>query len=104
MDMDKNYISRELFDERQRTMDKILDSDKESIASLNKAVNDTVRITDRLVTRMEELDKDIASHGERITELEKKPGKRMDSIIVNFASGVIMLIIGSIFGYMMRGF
>ena len=126
--MEGKFVSRELFDERSNRFLGLLENDKNSIEMLTKLVNqhdktleriiavEEENIKDRerdknridrmgqilqkLVTLEEERGKKVDNHHERLTELEKKPMKRIDAIMTAVITGVIMLVLGAIFGFL----
>ena len=102
--MEHEYVSRELFDERLERYAQLLKNDKESIELHTALLNEITKALERLATREEMREKTFTSYDERITELEKKPGKRADTIMINVVTGIIMLVVGAVFGYIMRGF
>ena len=104
MTMGQEFVSRDLFDGRLDLYTQLLKNDKEAIEMHTALLNEITKAVERLVTREESRDKIVEGHSERITELEKRPGRRMDTIIANVITGVIMLVIGAVFGYVMRGF
>ena len=102
--MEQEYVSRDLFDGRLELYTQLLKNDKEAIEMHTALLNEITKAVERLGTREESRDKIVENHSERITELEKRPGKRMDTIVINVVTGIIMLVVGAVFGYVMRGF
>lgn len=71
----------EVEEERQKRMDERFDRDKERLENLEVTSRDLKEITVRMDTIIENQQKQLANHEQRLAEMESKPGRRWDVIV-----------------------
>ena len=128
--MPAEYVTRELFDRSEQYMLKVMEKNNENsekvMAAMNKnelslerlivtvektleeikEIKQNVRALEEEVTRMAATEGDrrgrLDNHAESLKELKEKPVKKMEAIATSIITGVIMLLIGVLAGYIFR--
>ena len=125
------FVSRDMFEERSDKFMEFFKNDKESLRALTAIANQHEKAIERLLTLEESNVKSIAksqeltaelavmvretstigkdnagrleNHATRIKEIEDKPKKRMEAIVMDVLKFIAVAVIGIVAGYFLHG-
>ena len=87
-----NYVTREVHDEFARRIDEENDRQNKRLALLEAGqaqINELVSTVKVLAVNMENMAKEQAKQGEKLSEIEGRPGKRWDVFVSCLITGVV---------------
>jgi len=124
------FVSRDVFEERSKNFTRLFETNNKNIEKLTDMINNLENVIIRLVTLEEECAKQrkasdasmveiaktlseismtvkdhsgrLENHAKRIYEMEHKPAKKFEAIITSLTTGILMLIAGAIFGFLVN--
>lgn len=92
------WVSQEVCDERHRGVETYLDHNKNSLEKQDGEIRDIQEAIVRLTFLIERHDREIDDHELRIRNMEAKPGKRWDNLMIQVGSLLTAAVVGGFIG------
>lgn len=96
--MENKWVSQEVFDERRRAVETYLDYNKNTLEKHDGEIKDIHEAIVRLTILIEKHDSEIEDHELRIRNIEAKPGKKWDSLMMQVGSLLTAAVAGGFIG------
>ncbi|KUO66101.1 MAG: hypothetical protein APF84_12325 [Gracilibacter sp. BRH_c7a] len=96
--MEAKWVSQEVCDERHRAVETYLDYNKNAFEKQTEEIMDIKEAIVRLTTLIERHDSELEDHELRIRNMEAKPGKKWDNLMIQIGSLLTAAVIGGFIG------
>ena len=94
---ESKYLTVELHKEYEKRMDEEHERISHRLTAVEESVREIGRLTvsvEKMAVSMENMSKEQAKMGDRLTEIENKPVKRYEAIITAVLTGIVGILIG----------
>lgn len=91
------FLTIEVHNEFAKRVEEENDRQNHRLNELEANVKEIGRLTtsvEKMATQMEVMTKEITKQGERLEEIEQKPGKRWETVVGGIITGIIGILIG----------
>ncbi len=96
--MNVKGVSQEVCDERHRALETYIDYNKKILERQVEEIMDIKEAIVRLTTLIERHDIEIEDHELRIRQIEERPGKKWDSLMIQIGSLLTAAVAGGFIG------